>query len=118
MTRSRYFRVEKDPALLHRAMLFLRLTGKVLYHQMEHTPDGQADLLQGGAPSSEQRVFLQPQWLVDVMKALVHHDLQCRLDDVDAASEANGANVKLLGAQFLHTGTLDRRLLVSGYFLP
>jgi hypothetical protein len=113
-----YTKVRKDPALVHRAMLFLRLTGKVLYHQMEHTPGGQADLLQGGAPSSEQRVFLQPQWLVDVMKALVHHDLQCRLDDVDAASEANGANVKLLGAQFLHTGTLDRRLLVSGYFLP
>ena len=83
-----------------------------------HTPGGQAELLQGGAPSSEQRVFLQPQWLVDVMKALVHHDLKCRLDDADVASEANGANVKDLGGQFLHTGTLDRRLLVSGYFLP
>jgi GTPase SAR1 family protein len=113
-----YTKVQKDPALVHRAMFFLRLTGKVLYHQMEHTPGGQADLLQGGAPSSEERVFLQPQWLVDVMKALVHHDLQCRLDDVDAASEANRSNVKLLGAEFLHTGTLDRRLLVSGCFLP
>jgi hypothetical protein len=61
-------------------------------------------------------VFLQPQWLVDVMKALVHHDLKGRLDAVGAGTAE--ANVTSLGAEFLHTGTLDRRLLVSGCFLP
>ena len=30
-----YTKVQEDPALVRRAMLFLRLTGKVLYHEME-----------------------------------------------------------------------------------
>jgi hypothetical protein len=70
----------------------------------------------GGDAPTDERVFLQPQWLVDVMKALVHHDLKGRLDAVGAGTAE--ANVTSLGAEFLHTGTLDRRLLVSGCFLP
>ena len=53
-----------------------------------------------------ERVFLRPQWLVDVMKALVHHDLAGRIDGV-----TDEAEVKSLGKHFMLTGELDRRLL-------
>jgi hypothetical protein len=57
-----------------------------------------------------ERVFLRPQWLVDVMKALVHHDLAGRIDGVDS-SVTNAVEVKSLGKHFMQTGELDRRLL-------
>ena len=57
-----------------------------------------------------ERVFLRPQWLVDVMKALVHHDLAGRIDGVGSAV-TNAAEVKSLGKHFMLTGELDRRLL-------
>ena len=90
-----YSKVQEDPELLDRAMRYLRLTGQVLYHAA------------GLDAESSERVFLRPQWLVDVMKALVHHDLRRRLD-TDAPTDTV---VKQLGHEFLHSGTLDRRLL-------
>jgi hypothetical protein len=95
-------KLRKDPGLLERAMAYLRVTGEVLCHQtdLHHV-------------EQRERVFLRPQWLVDVMKALVHHDLGSRLDKVLANPDpdVDGAMVTTLGQQFMLTGELDRRLL-------
>ena len=53
--------LQGDPALLRRALAFLRATGEVLYYE--------------DVPALCDTVFIRPQWLVDVMKELVRHDL-------------------------------------------
>jgi hypothetical protein len=50
-------------------------------------------------------VFLEPQRLVDVMKELVHHNLQAQLEQIEAAE------IVQLGRHFLRQGILERRLL-------
>ena len=69
-----YTKVAADPELVKRAMLYLRITGEVLCHDYEHV---RFDTV-SAAQSSDLRdmVFLRPQWLVDVMKELVHHDIK------------------------------------------
>eukprot|EP01047_Picozoa_sp_COSAG01_P057490 COSAG01_NODE_6651_length_3557_cov_2.387702_1_plen_1094_part_10 len=81
-------RVSGDPELLGRAMVYLTNAGEVLSHDL----------------ASSDRVFLEPQRLVDVMKELVHHDLQAQLEQIGAAEVG-------LGQRFLRRGILQRRLL-------
>ena len=74
----------KDPQLLRRAMAYLRATGEVLYHDL------------ATAAAVRERVFLEPQRLIDLMKEFVHHDLAAQLPrrparprrQVDAVSRA------------------------------
>jgi len=79
-------------------MQFLRLTGKVLCHEYAH------------APELQDRVWLRPQWLVDVMRELVRHDLQEQLEAVGSA-DASARQIQELGQVFLEKGELDRGLL-------
>ena len=92
-------KVRKDPELLRRAMTFLGITGEVLHPQYEH------------APALAERVFLRPQWLVDIMKELVHHDLQLAVEKITAEQTSSAALMKELGQLFCGKGVLDRRLL-------
>lgn len=88
-----------EPGLIRRAMLYLRSTGDILYY--DHIE------------SLRDVVFLKPQWLVDVMKAMVHHDLARQLQVLDE-SQLGGLDVRqvqLWGAEFLTRGILDERLL-------
>ena len=64
-------RVSRDPELLGRAMVYLTNAGEVLSH--------------GSTSSPHDRVFLEPQRLVDVMKELVHHDLKAQLEQIAAS---------------------------------
>jgi hypothetical protein len=73
--------VSRDPELLSRAMVYLTNAGEVLCH--------------GSTSSPHDRVFLEPQRLVDVMKELVHHDLKAQLKQIDAAEIVH------LGQRFL-----------------
>jgi GTPase SAR1 family protein len=86
-----------DPNLLRRAMSYLHLTGEVLYY--EHVP------------ALRDRVFLEPQRLVDIMKELMHHDLEKKLQLVSAATVPNAETVKALGEQFIKQGVLNLELL-------
>ena len=88
--------LDDDPELLNRAMLFLRARGAVLYY--DHVP------------ALRDRVFIRPQWLVDVIKELVRHDLQEQIglldpcfDDVEATRQ--------LAQEFLESGILRAGLL-------
>jgi hypothetical protein len=83
-------KVSRDRELLGRATVYLTNAGEVLSH--------------GSTSSPHDRVFLEPQRLVDAMKELVHHDLEAQLKHIDAAEVA-------LGQRFLHQGILERRLL-------
>ena len=56
-------KVAKDPELIRRAMLYLRVTGEVLCHEVS------------SVSTLRDRVFLEPQRLVDVMKELVRPPL-------------------------------------------
>lgn len=90
-------KVTRDPELVRRAMLYLQLTGEVLCPQVE------------GLAGS--RVFLRPQWLVDIMKELVRHDLRLQVDQTSAVETQQPALIKGLGLAFCDKGVLDRRLL-------
>ena len=92
-------KVRNDPKLLRRAMAFLGITGEVLRPVYEH------------APVLAERVFLRPQWLVDVMKELVHHDLHTAVEKIGAGKTSDSVPVKELGQLFCNKGVLDRRLL-------
>eukprot|EP01043_Picozoa_sp_COSAG02_P041355 COSAG02_NODE_3420_length_6777_cov_2.529051_2_plen_1033_part_00 len=92
-------KVLKDPELLPRAMAFLGITGEILNPQYEH------------APALAERVFLRPQWLVDIMKELVHHDLHVAVEKITADDTSDAVLVKELGRQFCSKGVLDRRLI-------
>jgi hypothetical protein len=78
-------RATSDRQLVRRAMLYLHVTGEVLCHDTDST-----------ARSSElrDRVFLTPQWLVDVMKELVHHDLAAHVEGIDSADVQDAAEVQ------------------------
>ena len=90
-------KVLREPDLIQRAMLFLRVTGQVLY--FEHK---QAAL--------RQRVFLRPQLLVNLMREFVRHDLEAKLGQIDPG-QPDWATVDHVGRMFLKHGVLDRRLL-------
>jgi hypothetical protein len=68
-------KLQRDSGLLGRAMMYLRLTGEVLCHayDLHHV-------------EQRQRVFLRPQWLVDVMKEFVRHDFEERLGRIDPSA--------------------------------
>ena len=88
-------KVRKDPELLRRAMTFLGITGEVLNPQYDQ------------APTLAERVFLRPQWLVDIMKELVHHDLRLVGTLVRRPQSRTDDGV---GSALLQQGVLDRRL--------
>ena len=90
-------KLRHDPGLLRRALLFLRATGEVLYYEQ--------------LPGLADRVFIKPQWLVDVMKELVHHDLDTQLHEMSSGEAAKYPLAKELGTKFIRNGVLDRRLL-------
>ena len=92
-------KARKDPELLQRAMTFLGITGEVLNPQYEQ------------APALAERVFLRPQWLVDIMKELVHHDLHVLVEQITPEDTSNPELMKELGKLFCNRGVLDRRLL-------
>ena len=96
-------KVRKDPELLRRAMRFLEITGEVLFPHYSHKP------------ALAERVFLRPQWLVDIMKYLVHHDLEDKVEkittELSADATSNPVLMKELGKKFCSKGVLDRRLL-------
>ena len=100
---ERYSRVSvkvlKDPDLLPRALAFLGITGETLNPQYEH------------APALAERVFLRPQWLVDIMKELVHHDLHVAVEKISADETSDPGLMKELGQLFCSKGVLDRRLI-------
>lgn len=94
--------LRKDAGLLRRALLFLRATGEVMYYD--------------NVPGLADRVFIKPQWLVDVMKELVRHDLRGLVEDMlstlppgTPAAEASRRRGK--GARFLESGVLHADLL-------
>ena len=91
-------KVRTDPELLRRAMMFLAITGTVLHPQYDN------------APALAERVFLRPQWLVDIMKELVRHDLDAEVEKIPADDEAS-RQLKELGQRFCSKGELDRRFL-------
>eukprot|EP01047_Picozoa_sp_COSAG01_P043258 COSAG01_NODE_3831_length_5651_cov_4.363112_2_plen_1509_part_00 len=94
-------KLQRDPRLLERALHYLRLTGEVLCHDndLHHI-------------KQRQRIFLRPQWLVDVMKEFVRHDFEERLASIDPSTvREEPALIRSLGTRFLTTGVLDRRLL-------
>lgn len=92
-------KVRKDPGLLKRAITFLGMTGEVLIPHYEN------------APALAERVFLRPQWLVDIMKELVHHDLNMSVEEITPEETNNPVLMKELGQRFCTKGVLDRRLL-------
>jgi GTPase SAR1 family protein len=101
-------KVRSDPGLLNRAIVYLTNAGEVLSH----------DSMSSSSP--HDRVFLEPQRLVDVMKELVHHDLSAafkakakedQLQSLDTVAMADAIELQKLGRQFLHQGILERRLL-------
>ena len=92
-------KIAADPELVQRAMMYLRITGEVLF------PDSHA-------PALRDRVFLEPQRLVDVMKVLVDHDLARRLNQLDPSAEPVHARLQDLGNRFLARGELDRPTLL------
>eukprot|EP01043_Picozoa_sp_COSAG02_P006525 COSAG02_NODE_187_length_30377_cov_3.636271_2_plen_1415_part_00 len=99
-------KVRKDHELLRRAMTFLGSTGEVL------CPRAQV------GSTLAQRVFLRPQWLVDVMREFVRHDLEEQLERFCAEQRQRGAaavssadEIDSLGRQFLRRGLLHRELL-------
>jgi GTPase SAR1 family protein len=89
--------VAADPDLLRRCISYLRVVGEVLYYE---------DL-----PALHDRVFLQPQWLVDVMKELVRHDLDELIEQIDPSVVDRASEMQALGRLFVTQGILDRRLL-------
>eukprot|EP01049_Picozoa_sp_SAG25_P005687 SAG25_NODE_396_length_8539_cov_5.889336_3_plen_1378_part_01 len=89
-------KIRTDPDLLRRAMMYLRLKGEVLYYDQTALRD---------------RVFLEPQRLVDIMKELMHHDLEQQLQLVSADTVRNAAIVKALGRNFIKLGVLEMKLL-------
>ena len=124
-------KVRADPGLIRRAIQFLSMTGEVLYHD-SHSSTG------AGTPSEQQqqqeqqqledRIWLDPQWLVNVMREFVRHDLAEHVALIgggggggDAGSaaytaklidEAGGAErLRDLGQHFLEMGELDRCLV-------
>eukprot|EP01047_Picozoa_sp_COSAG01_P050995 COSAG01_NODE_5210_length_4407_cov_569.201021_1_plen_1354_part_01 len=88
--------LEADPDMLNRAMLFLRARGNVLYY--DHVP------------ALRDRVFIRPQWLVDVIKELVRHDLREQLELLDPRFD-NVEAIRQLGQDFLESGKLRTGLL-------
>eukprot|EP01051_Picozoa_sp_SAG22_P005276 SAG22_NODE_307_length_12666_cov_761.250259_10_plen_1050_part_00 len=90
---SIFQKVQSDPELVRRAILYLRITGEVLWHDSENMP-----LLR-------ERVFLKPQLLVDVMKELVRHDLGERIEQIDPAMH-HAVEVQKHGRDFVKRGVL------------
>ena len=64
-----------------------------------------------------ERVFLEPQRLVNVMKELMHHDLSSRcsiaVEQLPNVHELEVSEVMQLGGEFVRHGVLDRRLPVA-----
>ena len=92
-------KVRQDPDLVRRAILYLRVTGEVLYHEYENVS------------VIRDRVFLEPQRLVNVMKELVRHDLQAQLDVIDPIDVPDAEEIQRLGQTFVTEGKLQRSLL-------
>ena len=92
-------KVQRDPQLLERSLLFLSITGEVIWPRY------------GGESEPGDRVFPQPQLLIDIMKELVRHDLRAQLQQLASPPSAPGGELCGLGEQFCDTGVLDRRLL-------
>eukprot|EP01050_Picozoa_sp_SAG11_P005421 SAG11_NODE_382_length_9923_cov_29.276771_10_plen_751_part_00 len=95
--------LERDPGLLRRAMAFLRATGEVLYYDR--------------VPALADVVFIKPQWLVDVMKELVHHDLRAIVMAMPGSSPAGTSKAEMLRLQanvekFRLTGVATEAVLV------
>ena len=104
-----YTKVAADPELVRRAMLYLRITGKVLCHDYEHV---RFDTVSAAQSSDlRDRVFLRPQWLVDVMKEFVHHNLAAQVEEIDPSVVSDAVEVQRLGRDFASRGVLDKRLL-------
>ena len=59
----------------------------------------------------ENRVFLKPEWLVNVMKELVRHDLEQRVERIDHSAVDNAEDIQELGRKFVRDGELHRQLL-------
>ena len=74
-------------------MLFLRARGSVLYY--DHVP------------TLRDRVFIRPQWLVDVIKELVRHDLREQLELLDPRFDSI-ETTRQLAQEFLDTGVVKR----------
>eukprot|EP01047_Picozoa_sp_COSAG01_P032118 COSAG01_NODE_2307_length_7944_cov_31.370045_6_plen_1082_part_00 len=91
-------RVSRDPELLNRSIVYLTNAGEVLSHGLTSSP--------------HDRVFLEPQRLVDVMKALVHHDLEAQLERIDSTPEADSqpASIGSTGKSML----LDAQVQIDG----
>eukprot|EP01050_Picozoa_sp_SAG11_P000376 SAG11_NODE_11_length_27870_cov_16.327428_3_plen_1940_part_00 len=89
-------KVQADPDLMRRAMLYLRIVGEVLWHDV---------------PLLSERVFLKPQLLVNVMKELVRHDLgdvvrNIRVTDSLGQVADERARLRNDGLTFVETGEL------------
>eukprot|EP01050_Picozoa_sp_SAG11_P014944 SAG11_NODE_1890_length_4110_cov_3.484418_2_plen_1196_part_00 len=101
--------LQRDPALLRRALAFLRVTGEVLYYEQ--------------VPAIAETVFIRPQWLVDVMKELVRHDLPQLVaqlaETADASaqltaglvSEADALRLQAEAIEFSETGVATEAVL-------
>ena len=102
-TLAQAFEKLRDWALLRRALLFLRATGEVLYYD--------------NAPGLEDRIFIKPQWLVDVLKELVRHQpiedqviaLEQRLPA--RATVQDKSAVRARARKFLKKGLLHESIL-------
>eukprot|EP01046_Picozoa_sp_COSAG06_P062746 COSAG06_NODE_14278_length_1172_cov_0.781920_1_plen_380_part_01 len=92
--------IQQDPALIDRALHFLRTTGDVLYY--DHIP------------GLSERIFIRPQWLVNVMKQLVRHDLEEQLQAICAPYDQQAkTHLRQLGRDFVQKGELHKRLLLE-----
>jgi hypothetical protein len=83
-------------------MAVLRAPGELLYYEE--------------VPALADRVFIRPQWLVDVMKELVRHDLESVVDGMADSSDGAGAAVadfklQATAAQFVQTGVVSLDVL-------
>eukprot|EP01043_Picozoa_sp_COSAG02_P043063 COSAG02_NODE_3718_length_6328_cov_3.336009_3_plen_379_part_01 len=80
-----------------------------------HSDDGDEDDYEGREVASlPGRVFLRPQYLVDVMKEFVHHDLDQQLRTIDPEDQFGtllGEEVEVLAELFLRRGKLSLELL-------
>eukprot|EP01046_Picozoa_sp_COSAG06_P051551 COSAG06_NODE_8436_length_2175_cov_1.380539_1_plen_272_part_10 len=134
-----FLKVSKDPGLVKRAMEYLRITGEVLIPcgvdtvdsiqldlraDLSNTASGTSSLAStislsftgsGGTVAStvsfENRVFLKPEWLVNVMKELVRHDLEQLVEKIDHSAVDNAEGIQKLGRKFVRDGELHRQLL-------
>lgn len=87
-------KAREDPELLRRAMLYHTITGDVLRPKLE----------QGKAGIGGDRVFLQPQLLIDLLKELVRHDLFAQVQQASLAKRGRTCTREGFRHQVLHQG--------------